>query len=384
MKCEELDRDQLRSLIVQSLASQGFTFQDRRILPPSDLDKQKLRDLHSLAVQHRIEQAKPGLLRLESNLLQRFAAGSDVVPELIAPRLVEVLPNTEDELLFRYACLHWSIPVSSGYGRRLRFLVLDEQNGKLIGLFGLGDPVFNLRPRDQWIGWDKDSRNNRLQNILDAFALGAVPPYSYLLCGKLVAMIVASREVREAFARKYASRRSLIRERQLDASLALVTTTSALGRSSVYNRVRYRERLLYHSVGFTQGSGDFHFSNGLYAAISSYATRYCKPTAKQENWGQGFRNRREIVRKCLTSLGLSSEWLYHGVRREVFVIPLAKNVQPFLSMRDNEPEWFNDSVADLFSWFRARWLLPRACRDSRYRDFSPSLYRLWSGSEERQ
>jgi len=55
--------------------------------------------------------------------------------------------------LFRYASLLWGVPVSAGYGRRMRFPVLDEYNSKLIGLFALGDPVYNLRARDQWIDW---------------------------------------------------------------------------------------------------------------------------------------------------------------------------------------------------------------------------------------
>ena len=50
--------------------------------------------------------------------------------------------------LFRAATLLWSVPVSRGYGRRMRYLVMDESNNKLIGLFALGDPVFNLKSRD--------------------------------------------------------------------------------------------------------------------------------------------------------------------------------------------------------------------------------------------
>jgi len=38
--------------------------------------------------------------------------------------------------------------VSRGYGRQ-RFLIWDQSNEKLIGLIALGDPVFNLRVRDQ-------------------------------------------------------------------------------------------------------------------------------------------------------------------------------------------------------------------------------------------
>ncbi len=369
-------------MIVSSLAQQGFTIQGNRIIPPSVDDKEKLRQLHQIAVQHRIEQASRNLKNYEPRLLKRIASGSEIHPENIAPRLVEVQPDSEDELLFRYASLHWSIPVSSGYGRRLRFLVIDEQNEKLIGLLGLSDPVFSLKGRDEWIGWTHDARRERLHHVMDAFVLGAVAPYSLLLCGKLVALLAASNEVRAAFQRKYGQRQSLIRERQVDGRLALLTTTSALGRSSLYNRLRYKEQPLYYSVGFTQGSGDFHFSNGIYQAISEFTAQNCTPTAKQMRWGKGFRNRREIIRKCLAQLGLSSDWIYHGVKREIFVVPLAHNTRQFLRGEEQTLEVFNQPAADLFAWFRERWLLPRARHDLRYTTYTSSAFRLWNRMSE--
>jgi hypothetical protein len=368
---------ELRKAIIASLEDQGFIVEGQRIFPPA-FDKEQIRRLHAAAVAERVARARSRLERHEDRLLRWIAAGGEVVPERIRPRLVAVRAGTEAELLFRYAALHWSVPVSSGYGRRLRFLVVDEQNDKLIGIFGLGDPVFGLGARDRWIGWDVAARKERLHHVMDAFVLGAVPPYSFLLCGKLVAMLVASNEVRGTFRQKYgAKRQSVIRGRALDGRLVLVTTTSALGRSSLYNRVAYDGRLLYHRVGFTRGSGEFHFFNGLYQAIAQYAAEFCRPTAKNEKWGSGFRNRREIVRKCLAGLGLSPDLLYHGVRREVFVVPLAENAREFLQGEHAQVRWWDQSVEDLFRFFRARWLLPRAARDRRYRDFDPESWRLW-------
>jgi hypothetical protein len=295
--------------------------------------------------------------------------------------LVEVLPDSDEELLFRYASLHWSIPVSSGYGRRLRFLVIDDHNGKLIGLVGLGDPVYSLGARDEWVGWTFSDRRKRLRNVMDAFVLGAVPPYSFLLCGKLVAMLAASDTVRDAFKRKYGGARSVIRRKAHDGRLAMITTTSALGRSSVYNRLRLGARLLYQSVGFTKGSGEFHFSNGLYGAISGFAEKYCDATAKQERWGTGFRNRREVIKKCLPALGLSSDWVYHGIEREVFVIPLARNTREFLRGQHSRLMWYHQSETRIFEYFRDRWMLPRFSRDERFRSWSKDDWAIWLKKE---
>ena len=307
----------------------------------------------------------------------RIASGSDVVPKKIKPILIPVKSDSKDELLFRFTSLHWSIPVSSGYGRRLRFLVVDESNNKLIGIIGLGDPVFSLAARDKWIGWEKDARMERLRNVMDAFVLGAVPPYSLLLCGKLVALLATSDEVRQAFKDKYDRRQSVIRERELSARLAMVTTTSALGRSSIYNRLKLRGRLAFESVGYTQGSGEFQFFNGVYSKMMQFAEKYLEPSAKHGHWGTGFRNRREVVRKCLADVGLAADWLYHGVQREIFVAPLAHNTREFLGGEHTRLRWYKQRADNLFQGFRERWLLPRAEWDDRYADFDRDMYRLW-------
>jgi hypothetical protein len=367
----------LKTRVEESLVRQGFVIQNGRLLPETVTDKGRLREVHAVSVQHKRDKARQYLARYETDLLRRYASGTEVRPTLVTPRLVEVWPGSEDELLFRYASLHWSIPVSSGYGRRLRFLVIDHQNDKLIGLIGLGDPVFSLRPRDAFIGWTQETRRTKLKHVMDAFVLGAVPPYSFLIGGKLVAMLASSDEVRDAFSRKYGGTSTRIRGTQFDGRLAMVTTTSAFGRSSQYNRTKFDGRLLFQRVGYTQGSGDFHFANGLYGAMQDYTREHFEPTAKQALWGTGFRNRREVVKRCLAGLGLSTDWLYHGVKREVFLAPLAHNSAKFLRGEASRLRWFRQTTADISEHCLSRWMVPRAQRDASYLDFQPESYRLW-------
>jgi hypothetical protein len=372
------DPKHLRARILRSLKAQGFLFRAGRLLPPDPHNKEHLRALHAEAVRHQIERSKGGLARHESRLLANIASGHEVEPQRIQPRLVLVRPDSEDELLFRYVRLHWSIPVSAGYGRRLRFIVRDEANGKLMGIFGLGDPVFSLGPRDRWIGWDKAAKSARLQSVMDLFVLGAVPPYSRLLCGKLMALLATSREVQAAFQRKYHGTRAFISGKPLTGRLALLTTTSALGRSSLYNRLVFEGLPVFHSLGYTRGSGEFHFGNGFYSDLRAVAEANCEPTAKDIRWGTGFRNRRELLRKALPLLGLSRELVYHGVQREIFAAPLASNTLQFLRGEHQRLKPFGRTAAELFAWFRERWLLPRAARDDGYRAFEAESYRLWN------
>jgi hypothetical protein len=372
------ERQKLRTRVLRSLRAQGFRMHAGQLIPPDATNKEQLRLLHAKAVRHQVERSREGLKRHESRLLTYIANGSEIDPKSIHPRLVVVKPDSEDELLFRYARLHWSIPVSAGYGRRLRYCVYDESNGKLMGVFGLADPIFSLGPRDRWIGWDLAQRKARLQCVMDLFVLGAVPPYSQLLCGKLIALLATSIEVQRAFRRKYGGDHAFISGEPLDGRLALLTTTSALGRSSLYNRLVFQDEPVFESLGYTQGSGEFHFGNGLYTELKALAEAHCEASAKHARWGNGFRNRRELVRKALPLLGLSRDLVYHGVQREIFVAPLARNTKAFLRGEHRRLRLFKRTTEELFAWFRKRWLLPRAVRDSRYQDFEAESYRLWS------
>jgi hypothetical protein len=370
----------LRRAITRSLRKQGFDLQRGVIRPPGELDKTSLRALHRTATSHKLAEAAPSLKTHEDRLLQLVASGRELSVENLRPKIVPVEKGTEHALLFRYIQLHWSIPVSNGYGRRLRFIVLDEANGKVMGIIGLGDPVYSLKARDEWIGWSGETKRRRLYHVMDAYVLGAVPPYSYLLGSKLMALLALSSEVQTAFRSRYKGRRSLMSNLVRPPYLALLTTSSALGRSSVYNRLKTNGIEFWRPLGYTSGSGDFQFANGLYARIREFANDYCAPTAKVETWGVGFRNRREVIGKCLRELGLSDELKYHHVQREVFAAECGSLALPFLRGETSTPNIFERTAADLFAIFRDRWLLPRSQRVHAHLAFTPEQYRLWPPS----
>lgn len=384
MPISEVDAGQLRERVLQHLRSQGFQINGGRLISPVTEDKDQVRGLHLGAVELQRAKSKKGLLRLEDSFIAKLAHGRVVDASAIEPVLVPIFDRRSfDGLLWRWCSLHWSIPVSSGYGRRLRFLVLDARNdGKVIGLIGLGDPVFALGARDAWIGWDRATRGERLANVMDAFVLGAVPPYRELRAGKLVALLATSTFVRDAFALKYGVTTTRIAQRNLEANLALVTTTSALGRSSVYNRLRADDgTLAYTPVGYTAGTGDFHLSGKIYDDLSRFVASINteKKTHVHRRWRTGTgRNRREVIQLALEGLGLDARQLrYHGVKRQVFVAPLMSNTQQFL-VDGAAPIWSCRSVEEHTRHWLNRWARPRAERDESWRDFNPDTWRLYT------
>jgi hypothetical protein len=336
-------------------------------LAPPDSSKASFRRLHGVQRRERLRAEREFIVAQWPPLRRHFANGSEVDPSRVAPRLEQIQADTWQSDLFRIAALTWSVPVSQGYGRRMRFLVWDEGNSKLIGLIALADPVFNLAVRDKYIGWDADDRRKRLAHILDAYVLGALPPYNMLLGGKLVAALVGTREIRAAFARKYSGVRGLISGEVKPAALAMVTTSSALGRSSVYNRLRLERYRLFHPVGFTSGWGHFHIPDRMFATMRDYLKACGHPYADNHRYGDGPNWKLRAVRECLRLLGLNTDWLHHGIAREVFVCELAKNARSFLIGRSKYPRYGGlPTVAQVAAAARSRWLEPRAARRSEF------------------
>jgi hypothetical protein len=327
--------------------------------------KDEVRLLHARQRTQLLARQKAFVMEWQTELLEWFAHGTEVEPREITPRVVQV--RTEEHAsLFRFASLHWSVPVSRGYGRRTRFLVVDGQNEKLIGIFALGDPVYNLTARDQLIGWNVKQRNERLYNVLDAFVLGAVPPYRQLLGGKLVAMTAVSDTTREIIKRKYQGRKTTINKEVKQSRPVLITTTSALGRSSLYNRLKFKDSLLFQPVGYTRGFGHFQFSEPLFQAVLDFLGSNGGVPGYKFGMGPNWRIR--TIRVALKELSLDKNLIQHGIRREVFLAPLARKWKEYLRGETNRPEWHTFKLEELAEFFRNRWAEPRAARDPSYLD----------------
>jgi hypothetical protein len=367
------DPRDLRRRILDELSEVGFEMQDGLIAPPAGDSKDVARRLHQPRRRTVLEEARDFIISREADLLDFFADGAEVNPQAIDPRVCPVDSELDAEL-FRFASLHWSVPVSQGYGRRTRFLIWDRSNGKLIGIFALADPVFNLAARDRVIGWDQQQRQQRLYNVFDAYVLGAVEPYRQLLGGKLAALCTVSDEVIEYLEAKYAGATTVILGQVKPSRPVLITTTSALGRSSVYNRISVGGTLVFRPVGYTEGFGHFQFSDALFRDLADYMA---VPGEKRKNeYGGGPNWRIRVLRSALEQVGLPGGLLQHGIRRQVYLAPVARNWAEFLRGQTDTIEPSSRPLEDLASYFRQRWAIPRAARRPYYRDWNQDDMRL--------
>src|SRR5437879_6121740 len=365
----------LRHSLLRLLKDQGFTLGRHCELKIGGSSKRRLRAIHSHFRKDRLEEEKNFVHKWYPRVSRYFASGADIDPQRIDPYPVLVDESEEYAALFRIASLWWSIPVSRGYGRRFRILIFDKSNGKLFGLLALTDPVFNLKTRDAWVGWGVRTRENMLAHVMDACVLGAVPPYNSLLGAKFISLLAASDFMRQLFKRRYGKRKSVIRKRNFDGRLALVTTTSALGTSSILNRLRFDDVELFQPVGFTEGYGHFHLANGTFKKIRAYLVSCKDKEVGRYKFGKGPNYRIRVVRKALERLNLPAELLRHGVRRGVYVAPLARNTAAFLNGNASRLRWYKRPLTEIITFWRERWLLPRATRDNSYLAFDASSWR---------
>lgn len=361
----------LRHDIHTHLVGLGFTKNGHGYFVDGELSKQRVRDLHAVHRQEILARHRDFVEAEWCDLARWFSTGKQVDPEAIDPELVEVEAGSQESRLFRFASLLWSVPVSQGFGRRLRFLVRDRQNGCLVGMFALGDPVFNLTARDSWIGWTHQDRSNRLVHVMDAYVAGALPPYSHLIGGKLVAALMASKEVKAAYERKYLGKRAIISKTDNRARLVLLTTTSALGRSSMYNRLALPWGVKFHHLGATRGFGHFHLSGRIFESLRSHLADLGHPYASGHRFGMGPNWKIRVIRAALESIGIDgNSILRHTIPREVYAVPLATNWKEILLGEHVNTRSCVQPASDIATYCLQRWILPRAERDKSYKRFA--------------
>ncbi|WP_366557628.1 Druantia anti-phage system protein DruA [Okeania sp. SIO1I7] len=263
-----------------------------------------------------------------------------------------MVQTTKQRQLWAYATTFWSIPVTTGYGRRIRFLVFDRYNDKLIGIFGLSDPIIGLGIRDRFIGWTKEQKLQRLYNCMTAYILGSVLPYNLVLGSKLIALCLMFPEVRKAFHDKYKDRVSLISGQNKKAHLIYIDTLGAFGKSAIYTRL-----MNWKFIDYTKGQSHLHITaNGSWELIKQVVPDYIFDSYK---FGQGANWKMRILKIGLRELGFSEDILSIGWQRGYYNCPLANNWQEYLLGKSNKPIWKNFKKSELVEYWKNRWIIPR-------------------------
>ncbi len=353
-------------------------------------DKDTYRKIHEKARNELLLKHRKFLCTKGSKIINEFFAdGADIIPENIDPQLIPVRTKQEWNV-FKTARFTWSLPYSYGYGRRLCFLIMDRSNNKLMGILGCHSPALGLTSRNKYLNLKGKEKVYKLNETLDIFTLGAIPPYNKLLAGKLVVMSAVSNEVRDFYREKYHGKETEMEGNIISSNLVLLTTSSAYGKSSIYNRVKFNENLLCFSLGYTKGIGTFKYTDEICSLMKQYL-KLCGVDVIS-GFGNGpnykFRLINQAIRQINKEVDLKHEYnidycnvlLHHEIQREVFLFPLASNLLNYMNGIEDQVEYFDYPFNDLAEYWRERYLNSRITLNESWKDWEQNAteWQSWS------
>lgn len=368
MKLNQSQR-KLRERIIQVLKEQGFKINPH--VRPKGCSKTTYRRIQQKARFEQLSLRKNFLVDSIKKVKNYCRDGSEIIPGRISLELRDVQSDSFEEILFRWwNLIWWSIPFQRSYGRQMRFLLWDTTHDAPFGLICLQSPVLKMAVRDRWLSLPNDELDIWVNRSMNAQRVGALPPYNKLLGGKMVALTLSCNEIREAYRRKYKNYTSIIKERKLKAELLFITTTSAFGKSSLYNRLKYNSEVVAECLGYTQGSGSFHIPEELYEEILKFLSN--RGINVVRGYGHGSSRKLRLISLGLHHLGLPS-FEYHGIKREFYLFPLVKNLREVIQKR-KRPIWVDRPFNNLVDFWKERWAIPRAERMPEWENFEKDKF----------
>jgi hypothetical protein len=359
---------------LKSNSNKSFEF-----LPPKNYEKPVIREAMAYSRNQIIENNAEWIEKHLELGRANIAKGTDVLKSDLIPQ-IEVCETQAQHDIFRIFRYLWSSAASDYVGRRIRLIIRDYgvKGSPVIGIAAIGSSIIHIPCRDNWIGWDKETRTKRIIYMMDAYIIGAMPPYNYLLGGKLVSYILASNEIRSLYKKKYARIRTLCKRRRA-SDLVLIMTTSLYGQnSSQYNRLKFGKSLLYKPIGTTMGFGTLHISQETFLAMRELAETYGFDISNRFGSGPNWRMR--VIRSACDVLNLDSDViLRHSFKRGLLAIPLATNYKSFLRGDSKKVIYRNLPLEELAEHWRSRWLKMRLRNRlivERVKRFSPSQFKI--------
>lgn len=222
--------------------------------------------------------------------------------------------------------------------------------------------------------------------MADITVCGAIAPYGPLLGGKLVAMLMASPEVVDAYQRKYLNQESEIassmagRPLVRPSHLVFLGTTSLYDvGSSQYNRLRMPaellggrrgERLEYIEIGQSDSYGTSHFTTGTVDALVTLVRQSSNGQRVNSIFGEGVSPKFRKLRQGLDHLNFPTDaLLQHGRKRILYGVPLARNLREYLIGMEAVPDYMfslkdpKTSSKVITDWWIERWLSRRIDSD---------------------
>ena len=237
-------------------------------------------------------------------------------------------------------------------------------------------------------------RRNNI-NIMELSTCGSIAPYNYLLGGKLVTLLMSSKEVHQFVNDRYQDSTVIIRSKMAgkeiksSMDLKVITTTSLYGNSSQYNRLKitsrnfnelnvnqkdkplqksieWREAKDFEGKSYTGGMGTYHFSSKT-ALLAQILTMVEKKYREVNSiMGEGTSPKLRLMREAIQFITPSKtdkksiapdDFLTHGAMRKNYIFC---NDEHILSSLINDRKTRSYKLAkakDIARFWISKWMI---------------------------
>jgi hypothetical protein len=215
----------------------------------------------------------------------------------------------------------------------------------------MGSDVTSLGARDKFIGWSKDNKfkDGKLKYTSIGTTICCAQPLGFnFLGGKLVATLVTSSVVRDAWKKTYGQ------------TLVGASTTSLYGIHSMYNGIPH-----WKTLGESVGRVALKPDNSTYEVWVDWlkenrASEYkIMNTQKEGVAGPPTGIKQKIIGMIFKAVGVKSSNYQHGFKRGIFFADIYENGKEFLRGEIEEaglkmkPK-YNDDSAYIMKWWKPK------------------------------
>ena len=284
--------------------------------------------------------------------------------EDMQPRIFYVDPthkrHMDDWLMLRLFCHTMSYDQTPG--RFIRFLVVDDNSGQYLGATSISNDVMALTCRDEWIGWNAETRIGKAATEEEAAEKGRLihsaigscimgtQPFGYnFLGGKLVATLILSQHVRDTW------------QNVVGKKLVGMTTTSLYGPNSMYCGIPY-----WDGCGCSAGKIAIKPDDAFYELWHDFikkerAEEYANKIEKDDpSKGPVTGVKQRILEIIFRELGITASKYNHGFERGVYYSAFYDQTKDFLcgTLQDESKltlrKRFETDSKGMIDWWRKK------------------------------
>jgi hypothetical protein len=239
-------------------------------------------------------------------------------------------------------------------GRNLKFYVKDKVTGKILGIICMGSDVTSLGARDKFIGWSKDNKfkDGKLKYTSIGTTICCAQPLGFnFLGGKLVACLVTSSVVRDAWKKAYGQ------------TLVGASTTSLYGIHSMYNGIPH-----WKTLGESTGKVALKPDGSTYEVWHDWLKEnqrdeYLRQTTQKEGVaGPVTGVKQKTINMIFKAVGVKGSTYMHGFKRGIFYADIYENGKEFLrgEIEEKDLKMKQKYIDD--SGYIMKWWKPKAIR----------------------